>query len=67
VGRRAPEEAMQIALSEEERQTLVEMLNDALPNLREEVYKTESFNYREQLKRREELLKSLLTRLSAAA
>ncbi len=58
---------MQIALSEEERQTLVEMLNDALPNLREEVYKTESFNYREQLKRREELLKSLLTRLSAAA
>jgi hypothetical protein len=67
VGRRAPEETMQVALSEEERQTLLEMLNDALPNLREEVYKTESFNYREQLKRREELLKSLLTRLSAAA
>lgn len=58
---------MQFALSEEERQTLLETLNEALPDLREEVYKTESFDYREQLKRREALLKEILGRLSAAA
>ncbi len=58
---------MQIALNEEERQTLLETLNEALPNLREEVYRTESFNYREQLKHRETLLKELLARLAAAA
>ena len=58
---------MQIALSEEERQTLLETLNEALPNLREEVYKTESFDYREQLKHREALLKELLSRLATAA
>ncbi|MBI3670780.1 MAG: hypothetical protein HY237_13490 [Acidobacteria bacterium] len=58
---------MQIALNEEERQTLLETLNEALPNLREEVYRTESFDYREQLKHRETLLKELLARLAAAA
>ncbi len=58
---------MQILLNDEERQTLVEILNETLPNLREEVYKTETFDYREQLKRRESLLVSLLARLSAAA
>ncbi len=58
---------MQILLNDEERQTLVEILNETLPNLREEVYKTENFDYREQLKRRESLLVSLLARLSAAA
>ena len=58
---------MQISLSDEERQTLVEVLNEVLPNLREEVCKTENFDYREQLKRRESLLVGLLARLSAAA
>ncbi len=58
---------MQIALNDEERRVLVEVLDETLPNLREEVYKTENFDYREQLKRREALLKSLLARLSAAA
>ncbi len=58
---------MQVTLNEEERQTLLEVLNEVLPNLREEVYKTESFDYREQLKRRETLLKTLVARLSAAA
>lgn len=58
---------MQVTLNEEERQTLLEVLNEVLPDLREEVYKTESFDYREQLKRRETLLKTLLARLSAAA
>ena len=58
---------MQIVLSEEERRTLVEILNEPLPSLREQVYKTENFDYREQLKRREELLRDLLPRLSVAA
>lgn len=58
---------MQIVLNDEERRVLVEVLDETLPNLREEVYKTENFDYREQLKRREALLKSLLARLSAAA
>ena len=43
------------------------MLNQTLADLREEVYKTDNFDYRAQLKRREALLKSLLERLSAAA
>jgi len=58
---------MQIALNEEERQTLVDTLNELLPNLREEVYKTEDFDDHEQLKRRETLWKSLIARLSALA
>jgi hypothetical protein len=58
---------MQIALNDEERRVLLEVLNETLPDLREEVYKTESFDYRAQLKRREALLKSLLEHLSAAA
>lgn len=45
----------------------MEVLDETLPNLREEVCKTENFDYREQFKRREVLLKRLLARLSAAA
>jgi len=58
---------MQIALNDEERRVLLEVLNETLPDLREEVYKTDNFDYRAQLKRREALLKSLLERLSAVA
>ncbi len=52
-------------MNDEERRVLLEVLNETLPDLREEVYKTENFDYRAQLKRREVLLKSLLERLSA--
>jgi hypothetical protein len=58
---------MQIALNDEERQALVEILNETLPNLRAEVYRTESFDYREELKRREAVIKQLIARLSLAA
>jgi len=58
---------MQIILNDEEQRALVETLNEALPNLREEVYKTENFDYREQLKRREDLLRGLLSRLAVVA
>lgn len=56
---------MQITLSKEEKSTLVDVLNEILPNLREEVYKTESYDYREELKRREVVVKSLLARLGS--
>ncbi len=76
---RARAAAMQIALNDEERQTLVEILIPRLPSgqdevlpteasgLREEVYKTENFDYREQFKRREAIIKQLLARLAPAA
>lgn len=54
---------MQIQLNEQERQALLEILEDALPNLSEEIYKTENFDYREQLKRRQAVVKALLERL----
>ncbi len=56
---------MQVVLNDEERETLMEVLTEALPNLREEVYKTENFDYREELKRREASIKSLLARLGS--
>ena len=58
---------MLLTLNDEERQVLADVLNELLPNLREEVYKTESYDYREQLKRREAVIKTLLGRLGAAA
>ncbi len=35
---------MEIALNDEERQTLIEILNETLPNLRAEVYRTENYD-----------------------
>ncbi len=58
---------MQIALNDEEKLTLVEVLNELLPDLREEVYKTENYDYRQQLKRRETIVKGLLTRLGSSS
>ncbi len=57
---------MHLELNEEERQALLEVLNHAIPNLREEVYKTENFDFREELKQRELVLRNLLARLMAA-
>ncbi len=54
---------MQIHLDEEERKVLQEILEDVLPDLSEEIYKTENFDYREQLKHRQAVVKSLLERL----
>jgi hypothetical protein len=58
---------MLVALKEEEREALLELLGEALRNLREEVYKTENFDYREELKHREEILRTLLAHLEQAA
>ena len=57
---------MEFPLKEGERQAVVEVLGEALRNLREEVYKTENFDCREELKQREVLVKTLLSRLGKA-
>lgn len=56
---------MQLTLTNDEAKTLAELLDALLPDLREEVYKTENFDFREDLKRREALAKSLLDRLKS--
>lgn len=52
-----------LQLDEEERAVLTTALQEALHNLREEVYKTENFEVRQALKRRESLLSRLVSRL----
>jgi hypothetical protein len=54
---------MQITITDEEKEVLKDVLDEVLPSLRGEVYKTESFDYREELKRREAIIKLLLERL----
>jgi len=58
---------MQIILDEYENKVLRETIEDTLSNLREEVVKTESYEYREQLKRRKAALEAVLERLAQAA
>ena len=57
---------MELSLSEEERGILSEALNGILPSLRQEVYKTEDYDYRKQLQQKEAVLKGLLSRLGPA-
>ena len=57
---------MQLDLNQEERKVLSEILNETLPNLREEVYKTENYDYREQLEQRESVVRELLSRLAVS-
>jgi hypothetical protein len=57
---------MELSLSEEEREILSEALNGILPSLRQEVYKTENYDYRKQLQQKEAVLKGLLLRLDPA-
>jgi hypothetical protein len=60
------EEPKQVELNEEERQALLDVLNHALPVLRGELFMTENHGSREELKRRERLLRTLIARLVAA-
>lgn len=48
----------------EERDVLVQVLRNALSDLRSEIYKTEDYEWRQDLKRREEVLRRLLERLA---
>lgn len=55
---------MELTLSEQEAQVLRDLLHSVLLDVREEVYKTESYDLREQLKQREAVIRALLDRLS---
>jgi hypothetical protein len=54
---------MQISLSDEEANLLTAVCSQYLSDLREEIYKTETFEVKNQLKREEAVLKGILTRL----
>jgi uncharacterized membrane-anchored protein YjiN (DUF445 family) len=54
-----------LSLSAEESDVLRTVVGDALSSLRDEVYKTENYEMRQDLKRREMLLVDLLQRLGA--
>ena len=56
---------MQIDLTADETAVITEVLDSALGDLREQIYKAEVAEYKDSLKQREAVLKSLLSRLSA--
>ena len=57
---------MQISLSDEEANLLTAVASQYLSDLREEIYKTETFEVKDQLKREEAVLKGILGRLGSA-
>ena len=58
---------MQLNLDQQEAGVLRLVLEAYLPQLREEVYKTEAYELREGLKQREEVVKRLLSSLQSAS
>ena len=56
---------MQLELSEQEQALLSEVLTHALSDLREEIFKTDSVDYKTGLREREQTLKALVGRLEA--
>jgi hypothetical protein len=57
---------MEVILNQNEMEVLERVLKLYLPELKSEVYHTESHDWRESLKADEEVLRSLLSRLDAA-
>lgn len=58
---------MQVQLEPAEANLVVSMLETSLGDLRMEIGKTENFDMRNDLKRREDSLKTILARLKSAA
>jgi hypothetical protein len=58
---------MRLDLSADEAQTLQEILEGELGDLREQIYKAEVAEYKAQLKERERIVTGLLSRLRAGA
>jgi hypothetical protein len=56
---------MQLDLSADEVTIIADVLNTALGALREEVYKSETADYKDALRRREAVLSGVLQRLGA--
>jgi len=57
---------MQVNLEANEVAALLNVLNSYIPQLREEIGKTESYDMREELKAQEQTLTSLMTRLGGS-
>jgi hypothetical protein len=58
---------VRLELSADELQTLQEILEGELGDLREQIYKAEVAEYKAQLKERERIVTGLLSRLRAGA
>jgi hypothetical protein len=54
---------MQINISDQERELLVRILEDYYSTLREEVYKTETYTVKDDLKNEESAIRDLLGKL----
>jgi hypothetical protein len=54
---------MEIIVSQEERSYLVELLESTLQDLRQEVHRTDSFEFKEMLHEKEKMLVGLIERL----
>jgi len=57
---------MEISLSGEEADLVARVLRQYYSDLREEIYKTETFELKDQLKREEAVLKEILNKLTKA-
>jgi hypothetical protein len=60
----APTDGYTLKLTDEERAVLADVVQTSLGNLKEEVYKTENYDWRKALKSRELLLRGILERLA---
>ena len=56
---------MDLTLSDDERALLVELLDADYRELKEEIGKTEAFDYKESLRARERLLESLIAKVGS--
>ena len=56
---------MQLEIGSEERSLLIDVLDSAYRNLKEEINKTETYAFKDELKAREAILLSLLDQLRA--
>jgi hypothetical protein len=59
------EQMMQLEIGSEERSLLIDVLDSAYRNLKEEINKTETYAFKDELKAREAILLSLLDQLRA--
>ena len=58
--------AMNVQLTAPERDLLLEILSDDLGRLKGEIYRTEAFAYKEELKAREQTLVGIIGRLEVS-
>lgn len=58
---------MHLELSDEERVLLVNLLSSSLSETREEIYRTESFDYKTAVKAEKKIILDLLAKLSLPA